>query len=209
MEQVNEFLDKHKLPLALSVIGIVLIIGGLYSSGLTTKVVNSPSLLNAKNFPKESKVDPSDLNPKNEIKIDISGAVNKPGVYSLESNTRVEDAVNLADGFSTKANKDYISKQLNLSQKLSDGIKIYIPFEGEISVPLVAGASTQSTQATQSSKISINNASQKELEELPGIGPVTAQKIIKNRPYSSIDDLITKKSVSKSVFAKIKELIDL
>lgn len=206
MEQVNEFLDKYKLPLALSVVGIVLIIGGLYSSGLTTKVANSASLPSAKNFPSESKVNPSDLTSKNEIKIDISGAVNKPGVYTLESNTRVEDAVKLAEGFATNVNKDYISKQLNLSQKLSDGIKIYIPFEGEVSVPQVAGASIQ---PTQNSKVSINNSSQKELEDLPGIGPVTAQKIIKNRPYNSIDDLLTKKAVSRSVFSKIKELIDL
>lgn len=205
MEQVSEFLDKYKLPLALSTIGLVLIIGGLYTSGQSIK---TPDLgaISAKNFPAESKVSPSDLNIKNRIKIDISGGINKPGVYTLESNSRVEDAVNLAEGFSAKANKDYISKQLNLSQKLSDGIKIYIPLEGEISVPQIAGASTQSTQ---NSKISINNASQKELEDLPGIGPVTAAKIIKNRPYNSIDDLTTKKSVSRSVFSKIKEMIDL
>lgn len=208
MEQINQILSEHKLPIGLSLLGTVLIIGGLFSSGLISNQNFTPT--SAKNFPSKSKITASQIEAGNIIKIDISGGVNKPGVYTLESNSRVEDAVNLAEGFSTKANKDYISKQLNLSQKLSDGIKIYIPFEGEnINSNPPNPYLPSNPSSFPNGKTSINNASQKELEDLPSIGPVTAAKIIKNRPYSSIDDLISKKSVSRSVFSKIKEMIDL
>ena len=56
-------------------------------------------------------------------------------------------------------------------------------------------------------KVNINNASQKELESLPGIGPVTARKIIESRPYSSAEELVEKKIVSQKMLDEIKSLI--
>src|SRR5205085_1673286 len=100
-----------------------------------------------KSFPKESLV-----NAEQGIKVDISGAVNSPGVYSLPSSARVEDAIKTAGGFSETANGGYISKSLNLSQKLSDGQKIYIPVSGENTGGVVAGTST----TTSGGKIGIN-----------------------------------------------------
>ena len=64
----------------------------------------------------------------------------------------------------------------------------------------VAGASTQA-------QVNINTASQSDLESLPGIGPVTASKIISDRPYQIVEDLVNKKAVSKAVFEKIKDQI--
>lgn len=70
------------------------------------------------------------------------------------------------------------------------------------------GASNNSSggiQGTSSGTININQASESELDALPGIGPVTAQKIISNRPYQSVEDLLNKKAVGASEFAKIKD----
>lgn len=193
MESLNNFLNQHKLPLALSILGLVLIIGGIFSSNL----INGPK----KTYPKESLVQNQDFK---YIKIDMSGAVNKPGVYSLAQTARVEEAIKASGGFKDSANKEYISKTLNLSAKLSDGQKIYIPYEGEslgAQGGSVAGVNT-------SGKIGINSASSSQLESLPGVGPATASKIISGRPYSDISELTSRKIITRSVFEKIKEQID-
>ena len=191
-EKAREQLDNFKIPLALSLIGVVLIIGGMISSGVTS------SASKVKEFPKESLV-----GSVSQISVDVSGAVVNPGVYNLGSESRVEDAIKAAGWFSEKANGEYISKYLNLAQKLADGMKIYIPPQGETGVQsagLVAGVSAGSN----SGPININNSSQSELEALPGIGPVTAAKIISGRPFQKIEDLLNRKIVSKSTFEKIK-----
>ncbi len=186
----REKLDQFKLPIGLSLVGIVLIIGGVFASGLTKA--------KPKEFPKESLVENQKM-----ISVDVSGAINKPGVYQLKDGGRIEDAVIAGGGFSEDANKEYVSKYLNMAQKLSDGSKVYVPVEGEqvsgsVGSGVVAGVNT-------SAKVNINTATQAELEALPGIGPVTASKIISGRPYQTAEDLLNKKAVSKSVFDKIKD----
>lgn len=200
MDNLNwrEKLDQFKLPIVLSVLGLVLVIGGIFTSGLNKQKSKDPST-NASDFPKESLVQPI----KN-ISVDVSGSVNKPGVYQLTDGTRIDAAIAAAGGFSQTANTEYISKYLNMAQKLSDGTKIYVPAIGEqaanTQIGTVAGTSIQA-------KVNINTASQSELESLPGIGPVTAEKIINARPYQQIEDLLNKKVVSQSVFEKIKDLV--
>ena len=188
----RERLEKFKFPIALSLVGTVLIVGGMVASGIERQ--------NQKTYPKESLVSTS----KN-ISVDVAGAVNKPGVYKIKEISRVEDAIREAGGFAKTANGEYISKSLNLAQKLSDGSKIYIPFIGESlsGVGVLGGVAGTSTQ----SKVNINSATQSELEALPGIGPVTASKIISGRPYQKIENLLDQKIVTKSVFEKIKASI--
>lgn len=190
MEGYRELLEKYKLPLSLSLIGLVLIIGGIFSSGIAKN--------SAKQFPRESIVSTnSDI-----VTVDVSGAVVTSGVYQLKKGAIIEEAILKAGGFSDQANTEFISKYLNLAQKISDGSKIYVPFIGEKDTDFavskgVAGVSNQ--------PINLNTASQAELETLSGIGPVTASKIIAGRPYRKLEELIEKKVVSKSVFEKIKD----
>lgn len=138
-----------------------------------------------------------------EIVVHVGGAVQKPGVYRLKKESRVENAIAAAGGFSEAADQEYISKQINLAQKISDGIKIYIPQQGERTVLGTSGVSGNSV----TSLVNVNTADAAQLEALSGIGPVTAAKIIDSRPYNSIEDLTAKKVVSASVFEKIKEKI--
>lgn len=181
------YIDQYKIPIALSFLGLVLILGGLFASGLQKS--------RPKEFPKESLV------TAQKISVDVSGAVLKPGVYQLDTGDRVEEAIKAAGGFSESANQEYISKYLNMAQKLSDGMKIYIPAVGESGPAVQSGAVAGSSMQ---SKVNINTASQSELEALPGIGPVTASKIISDRLYQKIEELLERKIVSKSVFEKIK-----
>lgn len=201
MDLFNEKLNEFKLPIGLLLVGGVLLIGGLFSSNLIQK----DTVAEAENYPRESMVSETTLN---EVKVDVAGAVNSPGVFSLSKESRIEDAIKLAGGFSGNVDKEFVAAKLNLSQKISDGLKIYIPFEGDqvqSNVPAVSGAST----VLASGKIGINSADQALLESLPGIGSVTAKKIIDNRPYGGIEELLSKKAVSKAVYSKIAELIDL
>lgn len=197
-EQTQEKILKYKLPLALSLLGIVLTIGGLTQSNLFS---NFNQVSKNQNYPKKSLV----KEVGGGIKVDVSGAVNKPGVYTIKSEARVEDAIKAASGFSNQASKEFIAKKLNLSQKLSDGQKIYIPTEGE-EYNLVLGSSIG---VGGSGLVGINSSTQAQLEGLPAVGSVTAGKIIASRPYSSLEELKTKKVISRSTFEKIKDLISL
>lgn len=192
-QQLNEWLNKFKIPIALSLVGVVLIVGGILLSGVNQKKAA---------FPKESIIEAQKF-----ISVDVSGAVKNPAVYQLNYGKRIEDAITAAGGLTEEANGEFISKNLNLAMKLTDGMKIYIPRKGE-STPVsgvIGGGSVAGTQIQ--GKVNINTASQAELEALSGVGPVTAAKIISGRPYTKIEDLITIKAVNKSTFEKIKDSI--
>lgn len=133
------------------------------------------------------------------FKVDISGAVINPGVYELGNDDRVENVLAAAGGLARDADTKWIEKNLNRAAKLIDGQKIYIPRQGEESKPKIS----------TSNIISINSGSQAELESLPGIGPVTAGKIISARPYSGIEELVQKKIVGQKVYGQIKDKIGL
>lgn len=187
----GDFWQRFKLPIGLSLVGLILILGGIFTSGLNKS--------KPKDFPKESLVD-----SQKQISVDVSGAVAKPGVYQLKDGARIEDAVVAAGGFTTTVNQEYVSKYLNMAQKISDGSKVYVPVSGDSTV--AGGFVGQSGVAgAKIVQVNINTATQAELEALPGIGPVTASRIISDRPYQTVEELQSKKVVSKAVFEKIKE----
>ncbi len=140
------------------------------------------------------------------LKIDISGAVENPGVYTLSAESRIQDALVAAGGLSLAADRDWVAKYLNLAQKAIDGTKIYIPNKTEAKVTVSQG-STLGVATAGNELININTASSFELDSLPGVGEVTVQKIISGRPYQKTDELLTKKIVNKSTFEKIKDKI--
>jgi competence protein ComEA len=145
-----------------------------------------------------------------EILVDIEGAVVKPGVYTLPNGSRIDDLLSLAGGLTDTADTVWVGKTLNKAALLLDGGKLFIPTKGEVSSSQslnkesVAGA-----VSSVNSLISINSASAKELDTLPGVGEVTAQKIIAGRPYQTIDELLSRKIVGQSVFEKIRSLLTL
>lgn len=143
-----------------------------------------------------------------KIFVDIEGAVKNPGVLTVQIGSRVGDVLELAGGLRKDADSTYVAKSLNKAMKVVDGMKIYIPSIDETShniIPLVRREEASQNVTT----ISINIASKDELDRLPGIGPVTSQKIIDNRPYQTLEELVSKKAVGQSVFEKIKGQIRL
>ena len=143
----------------------------------------------------------SDTVSEKELIVHVDGAVVTPGVFRLSSDSRVTDAVSVAGGLTEDADRS----RINLAAKLADGQKIYVLAIGEQLGSSVVGSSIAGQSI--SSLININIASESELDKLPGIGPVTAQKIIAARPYSALEDLLAKKAVNRSTYEKIKDLV--
>ncbi|WHX28175.1 ComEA family DNA-binding protein [Virgibacillus halodenitrificans] len=125
---------------------------------------------------------PSKENTK--IMVDIKGAVAKPGVFEMPVESRVNDAIKLAGGFTADADQS----QVNLAQKVQDEMIINIPVIG--GEPFTQGE----VSSIQTEKLSINYATQEEIETLNGIGPAKAQAIIQFREehgfFSTAEDLL-------------------
>lgn len=136
------------------------------------------------------------------VKVDVSGAVISPGVYEIPYDSRIQDVLIAAGGMSTKADQTYVSKNINLAQRVSDGMKIYFPEKGEINIESPTTASV-----AKSTSINLNTATLAELDTLPGIGPVMANKIVAQRPYQTVSQLLERKVVSSSVYTKIKDSV--
>jgi competence protein ComEA len=205
---VREFILKNKIFVVLILAGLILCLVGLFqylSSNSQSEDIQFISSEESVEGVSDSQI---------EISVDVAGSVQKPGVYQLKEGARIQEALIAAGGLSSKADRGYISKRLNLAQKLTDGAKIYIPTVGEFEEQeLVSGSNpvveTVSTDApvSETGLININNASQQSLETLPRIGPVTAQKIINGRPYGTIEDLVSKKVLGQKTFDGLRDMI--
>uniref|UniRef100_A0A7C5YXL3 Soluble ligand binding domain-containing protein n=1 Tax=candidate division CPR3 bacterium TaxID=2268181 RepID=A0A7C5YXL3_UNCC3 len=130
----------------------------------------------------------------------VAGGVVNPGVYSLEKGAIVSDAIKRAGGFSQDVDMSMVEKSLNLAQRVTDGMKVYIPKKGDSDLSLV-------DTLENSGKININKASKEQLMSLNGIGEAYSKKIIEGRPYSSIDDLVKRRIIPQSTYEKIKDQI--
>ncbi|MBI2075011.1 MAG: ComEA family DNA-binding protein [Candidatus Levybacteria bacterium] len=199
VEKYGSLIKQHWLPLVLGFLGLIFFVYGLISF-FGGSAVGEKDIV----FEKSNENSAADL--KQEIIVDVEGAVVKQGVYKLSANARIQDALVAAGGLSAQADRQWAAKSLNLAVKLTDGAKIYVPAVGE-GIKSTTGI-TSITGGGQTGDIStlinINTASEQELDSLPGVGAVTAQKITNNRPYGSIDELLTKKIVGSKVFEQIK-----
>ena len=153
-----------------------------------------------------------------EVVIDVTGAVVAPGVYRLEPGARIGDAIDVAGGFSPRVDADRVAAALNLAATLTDGQQVRVPSRDD-DAPVTGGGSAgggdgnaggSGTAGGSSSLIDLNRATQAELESLPGIGPVTAGKIIEARtqaPFRTIDDLRERGLVGQKAFDSLRTLI--
>ncbi|WFA03789.1 helix-hairpin-helix domain-containing protein [Bacillus sp. HSf4] len=143
---------------------------------------------------------------KEEIVIDLKGAVKQPGVYEMKAGDRVHHLLKKAGGTVKKADQ----KQVNLAAILRDGMVVYIPFQGE-----EASAHSESgsylAEGEEENTININTASAKELEDIPGVGPSKAEAIVtyreENGPFQTIEDITNVSGIGEKSFEKIKSSI--
>ncbi|MEK7550890.1 MAG: helix-hairpin-helix domain-containing protein [Patescibacteria group bacterium] len=145
-----------------------------------------------------------------EITVEIAGEVETPGVYKLSFGARVEDLLTISGGLSANANRNWVEKYLNRAAKLIDSQKVYIPSQSEIlTAKEIGDDQSGSSQFTSqgSGLTNINISSLSELDKLPGIGPVYGQNIIDHRPYSTVEELLSKGILKKNVYEKIKDMV--
>ncbi|HLL60973.1 MAG TPA: ComEA family DNA-binding protein [Candidatus Nitrosocosmicus sp.] len=210
-DSLKQLFMSYRSECLLVIISLVTILLSLFFFVSTTTYSSEPKVVEhkAEDNTKQSQI-------LSEIIVDLSGAVNKPDVYTLTSTDRLKDVIEKAGGLSENADILYFQRNFNLASKLVDQQKIYIPSVNEVinNELTFSNISTQNYTAVSSNigptdkqKININIATPTELETLTGIGKVTAEKIIEGRPYQRVEDLLSKKIVGKSVFEKIQEEI--
>lgn len=192
---ITAWIEDRRVEVGMLLVGLILIGGGvmLINSG---KQSESVQVLAAE----------TEASPEANLMIDVSGAVISPGVYEVTQNTRLGEVLSAAGGLSAEADVIWVEANVNKAEKVIDGQKIYIPKIKED--PTSPSADTQSTLGV-AHKVILNSASVSELDTLPGIGPVTAIKIISGRPYRSIQELLDRKIVGSKVFEQIKGLVSL
>ena len=144
-----------------------------------------------------------------KIFVDVSGSVNSPGLYAASNSSRVKNLIDLAGGLSEGADKEFFARNFNLAQVVSDQEKIHIPSMWEVSMGYFVESRSLREDTNEFNKISINDATLEELDTLPGVGKVTGQKIIDNRPYGALQELIDRKVISENLLEKVEDLIEI
>lgn len=160
--------------------------------------------------------DPNASSHSSEIVVHVSGAVTSPGLVRCPAGARVDDAVRAAGGALPEADVT----ALNLARPLSDGEQIHVPVPGEDPLPVQptaasAGAAAGSDAAGGAAAdgaagpVDINTASSEQLQQVPGIGPSIAGRIIEHRetngPFSSVDQLEEVSGIGPATLEKLRE----
>ena len=206
LESLRPIWDKYRIEIFLISSSLVIAI----TSGVIF-VMNQTQTVKDKSIPEPIK---KIAKPQNNILVDLSGAVERADVYEVTLGARLKDVLIQAGGLSAEADRLFFARNYNLARILKDQEKIYIPSvedveKGSLTENQLTLQNADSNIIGASEKVNINTASIDQLDTLPGIGKVTGQKIIQNRPYQSLEDLLNKKIVNKSVYEKIKGQISL
>lgn len=161
------------------------------------------------------------------VRVQVSGAVLEPGIYDLPANCRVEEAIAAAGGLTENAD----SERVNLVRKVRDGMQIRVPVQkaartnstqrknaqaksglGEsASGKFGSNKASSGKNSNMMQSVRINSASAGELQQLPGIGPALAQRIVETRSrgrFTSVDDLLRVPGIGKAKLAKLRAYVE-
>jgi len=181
------------LVLALCVVGVVLVGGRMLRPAAPRSA--APPLIYA--AARSARAAP----PTKLVVVDVAGAVRRAGLYRLPQGSRIADALARAGGATSRAELDLV----NLAAPLADGEQVLVPARGAVPAPAGAGGSAPTAP------VDLNSATAEELDALPGVGPVTAQKIVDYRqahgPYTSVDDLDAIPGIGPSRIENLRGLV--
>ena len=138
------------------------------------------------------------------IVVHVVGAVRQPGLYRLKEGQRVADAVELAGGATRRADLSLV----NLAAPIADGTQVVVP---QRPAEVAAGGAASSPAGAATGPVHLNSATVEQLDALPGIGPVTAQKIVDWRQahgaFTSVDDLDAVPGIGPARIEQLRELV--
>lgn len=206
MNRLRELLTKAKagdkasrIALIAPVVAFVFALGWFNSGVPPTQVIEpTPSL-----YAEPSSLAEADNFATTDIFVHVTGAVAKPGVYAAEVGSRVFDIVAMAGGFTKKADQ----ASVNLARLVSDGEQLLV-FERASEAKSASTSSNTSVGSTAGTLVSLNRATLSELEELPGVGPTLAQRIIDwrsaNGGFKSLEDLLEVGGIGDKLFAGVQ-----
>ena len=189
------------------------------STPVASAVASAVSAENAESLFSSSKttanIQATHLPTPSSVAVYVSGAVASPGVYTLPLGSRVDQALKAAGGATGEADLE----RINLAAYVSDQEHVRVPRIGETPVaatPISTRPQRTATSASPTSfaigeKLDLNRATALELEELPGIGPVLATRIVDDRdkhgPFRSIDELMRVPGIKEGILSQIREFL--
>jgi len=143
--------------------------------------------------------------------VDVQGGVAEPGIRELPAGSRVADAIAAAGGYATDVDLAAAASAINLAQALADGEQIRVPRIGEAAVVVPGQPASSAAPVTGGGGglVNLNTATPEELEALPGIGPVTVQKIVAARqeqPFASLEDAVERGVINRGQLEDIQAL---
>ena len=152
----------------------------------------------------------SDAAEGGTIVVDVQGAVVAPGVRQLPAGSRIADAIAAGGGYASDADLAAAAASINLAQALGDGEQVRVPRIGDAQVANGGPSSSGAPPAAgggAGGMVDLNTATPEELEALPGIGPVTVQKIVAARqeqPFASLDDAVQRGVINRGQLEDIQ-----
>ncbi|HEY3017551.1 MAG TPA: helix-hairpin-helix domain-containing protein [Gaiellaceae bacterium] len=183
-------LDRRRIVAATVALLLVLAIGGRLLLRTGRASVPPPVRVAA----------PAQTAPASRLFVHVVGAVRRPGLYRLAEGSRVADAVTRAGGPTRKAQLELV----NLAARIADGEQVVVPRRG-------AAAAVGSRAAATTGPVHLNTATLEQLDALPGIGPVTAQKILdyrqKHGAFGSVDELDAIPGIGPSRLEQVRDLV--
>lgn len=196
MEEILTYIKRNKMTV-LAFLIILSLTGGYFLTYHTKPVVKNELQTEIKARPEKKDVKPKS---KQELVVDIQGAIKNPGVYRVKTGAIVQEVIKMAGG--PNANAD--TKRVNQAKRVTDQMQVYIPNQGEKSAPVASGSG-----GGQDKQVNINTATVADFKDVTGIGPKKAEKIIayreKNGNFQELHDLTKVSGIGEKSLDSLKD----
>jgi competence protein ComEA len=194
-------MDLSALSRGRAIVGALLLIAALFVAG---RFVLGAGAAQEAEPASSSATGELSAEPAPRVVVHVVGAVRRPGLYRLAHGARIADALHRAGGATKRADLSLV----NLAAPLSDGTQVVVPRRAP---PVAGSAEAGDAAAPASGPVHLNTATLEQLDELPGVGPVTAQKIIDYREehgaFSSVDDLDGIPGIGPARLEQLRDLV--
>ena len=205
VDRVRELRGDPRVGIA-ALLVVALVVGFVWYRLGSSESAGSPRTSAPPSTSAPSSASAGDARKGGRVTIHVAGAVTKPGVYELDADARVIDAVESAGGGASDADLN----RLNLAAKVADGQRVLVQRVGEAPAPAAPG-SPGGGSADPTALVNLNSATPAELEALPGIGPTLAEAIIAERErrggFRSVNELRDVRGIGEKRFADLKDKV--